>query len=224
MPIGIRVVEDERLRAEFLAIAQDLEPDGNRAQRLEEAAGAQRVTDALVDAVFERDVVVVRDARRAADLDTVDDIVGVLEGIEPVHRRERLPGAPTLLRDEQLDQLFHRAQAREVDIDQEDGAAGMAGNAQEIVDETRRKPAAGAQHDDLDRAVHGTGQAAGRRVLGVRGMTAGRGLRHGMGDWRRRRIYRRIRADLSRRGQPKSADAPATHLLIRSRPPRERAS
>ena len=52
---------------------------GNRALAVEHAAGADRVADALIDAVLQRDANVVGEGLEAADARAIDDVAGALE-------------------------------------------------------------------------------------------------------------------------------------------------
>ncbi len=169
---GVGVVEHDGLRTQALAVAQHGEKHRDGAQRLEETARTDGVADALVDAVFERDVVVVAHALETADLDAVHDVVGALQHLGAVRRGDDLPLRLLAQLCHQLgDELTHGAQAREIDVHQRDDAPLVARNPQHVVDQTRGETRAGAQHGELDRALHGAGQALRGGVLGVRGVT-----------------------------------------------------
>src|SRR5262245_56750517 len=83
----VRVVEEPGVGALFVHDGGDSQHHRDRAQRAEDAADAERVTDRLPYAVSKRHVKV--DQRRLVppDLDHVDDIVGALERGPPVERR-----------------------------------------------------------------------------------------------------------------------------------------
>ena len=71
----VGVVEEERAGLGDLAdVLAEVEDDRDVALAVEDAAGADRVADALVDAVLQRDVDVVGIGLEAADADAADDV------------------------------------------------------------------------------------------------------------------------------------------------------
>ena len=83
---GIDVVEHQRVGAEFAHVLRHIPHDGQRAQRAEDAARRERVADALVHAVFERDVDVGFVCAETADFERADDVVRVFQGFAAVRR------------------------------------------------------------------------------------------------------------------------------------------
>ena len=83
----VGVVEKQRVAlGHFVDVAAEVEDDGNVALAVENAAGADRVADALVDAVFERDADIVGIGFEPADAHAAHDVAGALDGPAPVGR------------------------------------------------------------------------------------------------------------------------------------------
>ena len=84
----------------------------------------------------------------------------------------------TQMGDQFADHLGHRAQPRIVDIDKGNCPTGLAGRAQDVVEDARRKPAPGTGHGDFN----GTGKCAGQApILSVLSMG---GVTHRCGPFR----------------------------------------
>jgi len=79
---GVGVVEQHGagLREPF-HVLHEVGHDGHAAQTPHDTARPERVADALVHAVLERDLVVVAERLDAADLDHADHVVGVADGV-----------------------------------------------------------------------------------------------------------------------------------------------
>ena len=76
----VGVVEEQRAGCGDLAdVLAEVEDDRDVALAIQDAAGADRVADALVDAVFQRDADVVREGLEPADADAADDVAGACE-------------------------------------------------------------------------------------------------------------------------------------------------
>ena len=72
---GVGVVEEQRARlGQFADVLAEVEDDRDVALAVEDAAGADRVADALIDAVFERNVDVGREGLEAADAHAAHDV------------------------------------------------------------------------------------------------------------------------------------------------------
>ena len=85
----IGVVEEPGVRTDLFQLMRKIQHDGNRAEGAEDSADAERVGDRLAQTIFFRDFEV--DHRRglvSADLDGIDDKIGVLQRFLPVCRSE----------------------------------------------------------------------------------------------------------------------------------------
>ena len=72
----VGVIEEERARfGDFADVFAEVEQGGDGALRVHDAAGAERVADALVDAVLERDVDVDLEGLEPALADRADDVI-----------------------------------------------------------------------------------------------------------------------------------------------------
>src|SRR5581483_7894327 len=145
----VRVVQDHGPGREAPDVGDDVEPRGPGAQRLEDAARADRVADALVDAVLHWDVVVGADIAQTGDLDRVDDVVGAGQDVGAVRRRLDLP-ALARERDQLLGDVAREGQAGRVDVDQGECAALEAVDGEDVGDDLAGEDgAAGADHRDF---------------------------------------------------------------------------
>ena len=152
----VGVVHDHGVGRDALGVGDDLEPFGSGAKRLEDAAGPNRVADALVHAVTLGDLVVVADVLQAGDLDRVDDVVAPFEHIEPLGRR--LDG-PLLSR--QVDQAgrdaFCQVEAPRIDVDQREHPLVETIHGQDVGDELAGEDSApGADERHLRHRHSGT--------------------------------------------------------------------
>ena len=78
---GVGVVEKERVGgADFADVLAEGQHLRNIALAIHDATGTERVADALVDTVFERDIDVEREGVEAADARGVEYVVGAVEG------------------------------------------------------------------------------------------------------------------------------------------------
>lgn len=83
---GIAVVHDHGFRRMSLHAGHDLEPRGSGAQGLEDAARPDRVADALVDAVTQRDLVLGTHVPQARHIDRADHVVAARQHLQAVGR------------------------------------------------------------------------------------------------------------------------------------------
>jgi hypothetical protein len=144
----VRVVEHPRAGAQFLAVAQHVQPDRRGAQRLHQAAGADGVANALRHAVLERNVVVEPDRVDAGDFDAVDDVVGPRQGLTAVGRGFDGPATTADGGRDLADQAVCEVEAMGVGVDQAELAARDAGGQHDVRAEGLAKPAAGAEEAD----------------------------------------------------------------------------
>ena len=91
----VGVVEEARPGGRHLAdVLAEVQDDRDVALAVEDAARADRVADALVDAVFERDADVIGIGLEAADADAADDVVRALERLAAIGGRGDGGGQP----------------------------------------------------------------------------------------------------------------------------------
>ncbi len=74
---GVHVLEHIRLGAEFLHIPGQVEHNGYLPLGAEDTPGAQGVTDTLIDAIFQRDLIVVLEPFDPCHLEGGDHVIGV---------------------------------------------------------------------------------------------------------------------------------------------------
>jgi hypothetical protein len=137
-----------------LAVPQHIEPDRNGAEGLKKSARADRIANALVEPILERDVIVVHHALQAGDLDAVDHVVGRRQHLRPVDRGDHFPGVRSELGEQPADQTCGHCQSPGINVDQGEGPPAIARNSDDIVDQTRGKEAPGSEESELDRPVH----------------------------------------------------------------------
>ena len=153
----IRIVEDQRARCEALDVGQDVEPHRQCAQRLEQPAGTDRVADALINAVAQRNLVVVTHVGEAGNLDRVDDEVAAGEHARTIGRRGDVPVATDPFR-EMLANSMGELEPLRVDVDEVDRSAAEIGCAHEVGHQLGRElgaPRADERDDERfhDRAI-----------------------------------------------------------------------
>ncbi|MCY1299151.1 hypothetical protein D9M70_486680 [compost metagenome] len=91
-------------RADILA---EIENDGNVALAVEDAAGADRIADALVDAIFQRNADVIGIGFQTADANAADDVARTFQRLQPIGRRRHLRRQAVDLDDSVEDRLDH---------------------------------------------------------------------------------------------------------------------
>ncbi len=94
----VRVLEQNRLRLRHLIdVPRHIDQDGDRPQAPRDPAGAERVANALIDPVLERDLVIHLEGVHTAHLDQADDIVRVLDRLSAIEGGPDLRPEPILL-------------------------------------------------------------------------------------------------------------------------------
>ena len=147
----VGVVEYQRLWAEALGVLENIEPDRDRAQRLEEPPGPDRVSDALVHPVLRRNIVVVADALQPAHLDAVHEVIRAPHHLPSFGRGNYLPVGLAEFGNQLLDETVHRPQTAAVNVHKGDRPAALPGNLEDVVDQPRGKTATRSHHRQLDR-------------------------------------------------------------------------
>ena len=147
----VRVVQHDRFWAKPFRILQNFQKNRHGAERFEKPARPNRVTDALVHAVFQRNVVVELHAFETADLDAIHNVVASGEDLPSVLGGLDFPVRLSQLSEEFADDLGHRGEPGAVDIHQSDRPAAFAGCLQNIVEQAGSEPAASAEHSDFQR-------------------------------------------------------------------------
>ena len=157
---GVGVVEQERVGAELLHVRGDLEQGGDVPQGAEDAARPQRVADALVDAVLERDLVVLPELVDAAHLDHDDHVVRPPQRLAPVGGGDDRRVHAVVL-DHALDERVHLVQPRARQRHQPILAAGQRRRRQQVRHQRLAEDQASrADHCDLG---HGRSSSVARR-------------------------------------------------------------
>ena len=150
----VGVVEDCGLGRYALDVRDDVKPRRPCPERLEDAAGANRVPDALVDAISHRYVVVEADVLQAGDLDRVDDVVGVREDVKPFGRCIDTPRLSGQL-DQPLDDPPRQVQPPRVDVDQREHAGVQSVDGEDVGDQLpSENSAARADQGHLRHGIH----------------------------------------------------------------------
>ena len=151
---GIGVVEDESPWAEAVHGLGYLLQRAEAAQAAEDAAGVERVANAKIDPVFQRNILVDLVGVQPADLEGDDDVLRAFQrGVE-------LRGGLDLGRkivglDQLADEPLGALQPRGIDVIEAEGAALQCGKAENVDGEgDRESDAAGADDDDF-RMGHG---------------------------------------------------------------------
>src|SRR5947209_19120089 len=93
---GIRVVKYQGLRAETFRVMQDIKPDRAGTERFENAAWADGIANALVDAILHGNVEVVAHVRQTCYLNRVDDEITPCQQVTPLSGSTYRPALPTL--------------------------------------------------------------------------------------------------------------------------------
>ncbi len=150
----VGIVQQQRVRAELLHILRDVEHDRDRAQATHDATDAERVADRLPQTILLGNLEI-PDGRRLvpADLDHVDDVVGPLQRLAPVGRREDLRLRAGLVRDAQRHGLGV-PQPVSVDVHEVNGAVVKLGKGKKIPQQVAgENGAACSNEDDLGHGV-----------------------------------------------------------------------
>lgn len=138
----------------------------NVALSVHDAAGTQRIPDALVDSILEGDVDVALEGFEATDARGVEDVMGALEGLAAVHRRgqrrRQLVGfdvAPGQLRD--------HVEVATVDVVEGERGVGQLRDGQDVPHQAAGEAdAAGTDDGDFD-GCHDSVFAGGLALPGV---------------------------------------------------------
>ena len=130
---GIGVIKHDGGRAKLAHIAQNIEEHRDGAQTLEQPARSDSIADALVDAVFQWDIVVKRHAGSPRNFNATNGVVGSRKHFAAVGRRDYLPAiiAAGVL-NELLNHLEHGAQTLLINIDEAKLAAISALDKQDV--------------------------------------------------------------------------------------------
>ena len=88
-------------------VLAEIEDDRNVALAVEDAAGADRIPHALIDAIFQRNADVVGIGLEAADAHAADDVAGALDRLAAVGRGSHLRRKLVRIDDLQQDRLDH---------------------------------------------------------------------------------------------------------------------
>ena len=151
----VGVVQEARAGLGDLAdVAAEIENDRDVALAVENAAGADRVADALVDAVFQRDLDVVPVGFEAADARAVDDVARAFERLPAVGRGGE-PGRQPVGRDHPLeDAAVIIERLRSLMSVSANSMSCSSGTQRMSRHELLREPdAAGADEGDLQAAI-----------------------------------------------------------------------
>ena len=146
----IDVLQHQRVRAELLHVARDVDQHRRCAEAAHDAADAERVGDRLAQAVLLRHLEIGNGAGLVAgDLDHQHDVVGILQRAAAVGGggdfRLRIDGGRDALRDD-----VRRREPLRVDVHQRDLAVLEQRLGQDVADEVfHEHRRAGADHGDL---------------------------------------------------------------------------
>ena len=172
----VDVLQQQRVGAELLHVAADVEQHRDRPQAAHDPADAERVGDRLAQPVALRDLEV-DDGRRpvAADLERGHDVVGAVERGAPVGRSPRRPRRRRAPRRGRAPTISDVAQPLGVDVHQrERRRVGELREAQHVADEVAGEDGrAGADERDPRHARHGG--ANQRAAASGGGRVSGRG-------------------------------------------------
>ena len=131
----VGVVEEQRVGlGHFIDVAAEVEDHRNVALAVENSAGADRVADALVDTVFERDADVVGVGFQTANADATHDVTSALDRPAPVGRG-RDPRRQAARRHRATKQFGDIGQARLVDIGEGDLNIAQFGHRHDVGEE-----------------------------------------------------------------------------------------
>ncbi len=148
-PHRVGVVKQDRAGTQLIHVGRHVRQDGNRSQGTEDAARPDGVGDALIDAVFQWNLVVHAEGFDAADLDHVDHVVGPVQR-RPAVQCRRDPGGQTVLLDDLLDEGLHLGQLGLGAVHQADFAALKGLGGQDIHHQgLAEDEASGPDHRDL---------------------------------------------------------------------------
>ena len=151
---GIGVLQHDGARAgQLLHIAGDIDQQRDGAQAAEDAAGTERIADALIDAVFERNAVVLLKGVDAADLHHDDDKIGVADGLAAVERGPGA-GAESVVGDHTAGERFHAAQLGFAAAHQGELARGELRRGQNVAEQGLTEDNA-ARTDQRNLVAHG---------------------------------------------------------------------
>ena len=148
----VGVVEEQRVGLGDLAdVVAEVEHRRDAALAVHDAAGADGVADALVDAVLQRDADVVGEGLEAADADAVHHVAGAGQRLAAVGGGGDLRRQAVHL-DDAADDLGDHVEVVGVDVGQRDLDAGEFRHLEDVGDELLGEAdAAGADDGDLER-------------------------------------------------------------------------
>ncbi|MDG0792698.1 hypothetical protein OMP38_18810 [Cohnella ginsengisoli] len=150
----VGIVEQQRVRRELPHVLGDVEQHRDRAKREEYAAGAERVADALLDAVLERDLDVVAVRLETADASEADDVVGVLDRFALAGRRHDLNVRQAVRLEHALAQLGHHLERLRIDVHQPEFGIAEFGHRHQVHDQPAGKVnASGPDHCDFQHFI-----------------------------------------------------------------------
>lgn len=93
---------------DFADILAEIEDDRNVALTIENAAGADRIADALIDAVFQRNADIFGVSLQTADADAADDVARAFQRLAAIRRRRHARRQLVCFDDPVEDRLDHR--------------------------------------------------------------------------------------------------------------------
>ena len=129
---GVGIVEEQGARLSYFPdILAEIKDYRNVALAIEDAAGADRIAHALVDAIFERDGNIARKGLEPAHPHTAHDVARPGDGRAPVGCRSD-PGRQLVDRHNGLDDLPDHVQVIGVDIGQRKLAADEFGHLEQV--------------------------------------------------------------------------------------------
>ena len=160
---GVRVVEHERVGTDLLHVVSDLLQGRQRAEEAEDAARAHRVAYALVDAVLERDVYLVRYRLAPTGQDGHNDVIGAVERLAAVCRGDDL-GRVAALADHLAHDGLHVAERLGVNVHEAERGGPQGREAEGVPDHRLSKDlTAGTDDCDLSHWTSPESEAARRR-------------------------------------------------------------
>ncbi len=150
---GIGVVEEGGAALRHLGdVSAEVEDHRYVALTVENAAGADRISDALIDAVSQRDADVVRVGLQSADADAADRISRAFQGFATISCRRDPRRQPVRL-DHAVEQALDHRQVSLADVGQRELHVLELADRDDVADQLRGEPdASGADHADLESA------------------------------------------------------------------------
>lgn len=148
---GVGVVEEQRVGlGELFDVAAEIQERGDGALGVHDASGAEGVTDALVDAVFEGDVDIRGEGFETALADHAEDVVGIGDGLAAVGGGVD-DGGELVCVDIALAQLGDHLEIVRIEIGEGEGGVAEFGHGEDVTHQaTGESDGACADHCDFD--------------------------------------------------------------------------